>query len=852
MSTPLPPTVSLDGEWELREAIGETWRWYVAAAPPGVRNSVSPDSGSASPAVGWMPVRVPGSVVGALERAGRITDPRVGFGSQAAEWTGARSWVHRRVVEVGAEWEGVEAVLELDGVDPAAIVHWNGEVVAEVEGLYRSHRLSIGRLSPGRHVLAIVIEPRPPVISQVGRTEDVRLHGPRVGAGWDFCPPFPHQGIWRSVRLAAARRSTRPRVSVRPPEEDGSTWFVTVEGEIDLATTAPSVSLVREGEVVATMDAFLGDGRWLAELCVDDPELWWPNRHGRPALYDVIIDDDGVEHRRRIGFRTVDFERAPGAPEASLPYRAVVNGVAVPLVGWNWAPVDAQFGETTTARLHHLLDLAQFSGARLLRVWGGGLVETEEFYDACDERGLMVWQEFSQSSSGMQSAPTDDPAYLRSLDVDAREVVPARRHHPSLVMWGGGNELEDDLGPLATERSAALRILRDIVHELDPTRHWLPTSPTGPVFHHRLDVILAAPDAQHDVHGPWEHQGLEAHHTLANAGTSLAHTEFGVEGMTNRRSHQALVPVEQRMPIDRSNPLSRHLGEWWNNAHLVSELLPGADAELESMRAASQWLQATGLAVSVEADRRRWPRCSMVLPWQLAESYPNTWCTAAVDFRGESKPAFAAVARAFADDRATIRVERSAWRGRTTACAEAWVWSVAGRGPGTVELSAVALDGTVLDRAAGEHGEVRDPAPVVSIEIAIDNCDELFVWRAIWRDNTGAIIDDERVLATTADTFASLLTAPRTTIAVSAHERGWTLRNDGPVAALGIVARDDRPAIDARPRAVVVDSHVLLPGESCEAVLIGDGQSSDVLLESFSTDPQPAPAWRPASESEHE
>jgi beta-mannosidase len=320
------------------------------------------------------------------------------------------------------------------------------------------------------------------------------------------------------------------------------------------------------------------------------------------------------EEVRRIGFRHLAWERTPGSPEDALPYGLRVNGVPVPLTGVNWAPADAQFGEVTRGRLAHLLELAQASGARMLRVWGGGLVETPEFFEACDERGLLVWQEFSQSSSGIQSAPSDDPDVVAGFVADARLLVPARRHHPSLVLWGGGNELQGEQGPLATDDSAVLRALADVVHELDPERGWLPTSPSGPEFHHRLAGSAQDPAAQHDVHGPWEYQGTEAQHTLAAAGTALAHTEFGVEGMANRRLFEHLVPVDAREPADRTNPLMRHLGEWWNNAAQVEQLF-GEGMALDELRRASQWLQASGLAIALEADRRRWPRTSMVLPW---------------------------------------------------------------------------------------------------------------------------------------------------------------------------------------------------------------------------------------------
>ena len=137
---------------------------------------------------------------------------------------------------------------------------------------------------------------------------------------------------------------------------------------------------------------------------------------------------------------------------------------------------------------------------------------------------------------------------------EARAIVPTRRRHPSLALWCGGNELagklegrSDDV-PL-DDAHPVLGALHDVVRELDPGRAWLPTSPSGPRFLNRLDVIAEDPDGQHDVHGPWEHQGLRAHYALYDAGTAILHSEFGVEGMTNRAAHEQL--------IDAAAPLAR-------------------------------------------------------------------------------------------------------------------------------------------------------------------------------------------------------------------------------------------------------------------------------------------------------
>lgn len=811
----------------MREALGRTWQWYVDAPLPAAGNNVAGAAEQAASTPGWHPATVPGSVVRALVRAGELPDPFVGRQSRAAEWTADRHWVLRCPLEVPPIGDDERAVVEIDGIDPGGRVFVDGTEIGRASGLYHRFRADATDLlrRPGSHRLAVVVDPVPASEPQVGHTDEVRVHAPRLNYGWDFCPRLPHQGIWQPVRLVVGRlQLTDVVVATEAVDRDGLVHVdATVEGapvpgdQLVCTVTDPDGTVVAETRVPAVA----GDVGTTLE--VPGPRRWWPRGHGEQSLYTVTVRIPGLTAAvwsGRTGFRTVRMLPNPDTPDGALPYTAEVNGERVPLVGWNWAPADALHGDVGPERVRHLVGLAAASGARLLRVWGGGLVETAAFYDACDEAGLLVWQEFSQSSSGFRSAPATDPGFLALLRTEAQVVVPPRRRHPSLLMWGGGNELDVDHVPADEATSPALAELRDAVHRLDPGRHWVPTSPTGPAFHHRLDVIEADPDGQHDVHGPWEHQGLVDHYTLYNAGTSLAHTEFGVEGMANARAFDSVVPDDARWPLDRSNPVMRHLGEWWDNEPLVQESFAHRLTDVASVRAASQLLQATGLRYAVEADRRRAPRCSMVLPWQLAESFPNAWCTAVVDHLGEPKPAYHAVSRAFADDRVTLRVGRAAWADRPPT-AQPWLWSVRGAGAGsTLRLLLVDRNGAPVDGWQWRDlPAVGDPVGHGTATAESAPRDAVLFWDARWTAADGTLLDRTVELLTTAVDWSPVLDLDRARVTT-------TVRRDGPGHAVVEVAHADGPAIvglrlaDARRAAApgYVTAHgdhePLLPGES--------------------------------------
>jgi beta-mannosidase len=768
--------VRLDGdEWQLRACLGDEWRWHVGRTKPW-------------DAPGWVPARVPGSVLDDLVRAGEAPSPYHERDSRLSEWVPERSWIYRRRFAVAGE----RATLRLHGVDHSCVVLVDGVELARHDGMFVPFDVDVSSFADGReHLLAVVVRPAPENEPQVGVTRRVRVHKSRMGYGWDFCPRLVHQGIWQPVTLYV----DEPPTDLQP--------LVSVEDGAGVVRATGPLELLDGGHVVAT---------GVGEVRVDRPRLWWPNGLGEQHLYRLRA----AGQEWSIGFRTVELVPNEGAPQDALPYTLLVNGRRLFANGWNWCPVDPLYGVPRPEKLERLLTLAARAHVNLLRVWGGGLIETPSFYGLCDRLGLLVWQEFSQSSSGMESVPADDEEFVELMRGEARAIVPRLRHHPSLALWCGGNELaqpdpERDDRPL-DDSHPVLGALHEVVRELDPGRGWLPTSPSGPRFLNRLDIIREDPNGQYDVHGPWEHQGLERHYELYDAGTCLLHSEFGVEGMTNRRSLEALLDEPRRWPADRSNPVYEHLGAWWNNAPLVQEAFGGRIHDVDAMRRASQQLQYDGLRYAVEANRRRFPRCSGTLPWQLHESFPNAWCTAAVDYHGDPKPAYWGVARAYAPVHVCASFASSAWAGRTPE-ARVWAWSWEAHKELDVCARLVTVDGATVS-ARTWHCALGEVANAVG-EIAGEPPSEVFVLDL-------SVADGDRLLArnryamTNGSTLAPLLRLEPANVEVELADQVLALRHVGGPAALGIVLEDARPAGEPGWTSFATNVLDLLPGEEVE------------------------------------
>ncbi|CAH1192523.1 Exo-beta-D-glucosaminidase [Paenibacillus allorhizoplanae] len=829
--------ISLNGsDWLYKDFLGEDWIW---------RNAEKPQTKDYR---WWRQGTVPGTVLHDLWQNGEVSDPYFERNSLLAEWVPERTWIYKKTFNIDASLLGRHIQLHFKGVDYEAQFFLNGNKLGHHKGMFTAAVFDVTDTLHygGENLLSVVIEKAPDEQPQVSKTSYVREHKSRMTYWWDFCPRMIHQGIWDDVyldvtgpiriediyvRSQLSEEYRQADLTITSTFSTGNPTEIRLETRIlsgdEMISSESNYHFVNKGETVLTSSVILSQ-----------PRLWQPNGSGKAHLYQVqlhiyekVLDEHGkVSYQLSssketvCGIREVDWQRNDTPDPTARPYVLLVNGHKTYIKGWNWVPMDVMYGREQSAKLERLLMLAKQAGVNMLRVWGGGLIEKDAFYELCNRYGIMVWQEFIQSSSGIANKPSEDEGFIAMMVKEAEHIIPRKRNHPSLVLWCGGNELQDLENRPLDDEEPVLEALRKVVEALHPDSLWLPTSPTGRCFENSLINIEQDPTGQHDVHGPWEFQGLSKQYELYNKGTSLLHSEFGVEGMTHHKTLQHTISESKQWPATRDNPVYFHRGSWWINEPMIQSSFGHQLSEPAELIRASQLLQAEGLRYAVESNLRRMWQNSGTLPWQFNEPYPNAYCTSALDYFTIPKPVYYAVARAYQSIQVSASFARIAWGEQETFNADIWaVQTDRGRLDGlTSHWSLVGASGKVYAEAVW-HGEVEANSAkwLGTMELPMKELHEdvFFLRISLMNDANEVICQNGYPFSGTAN-LVPLLSMQETAIRVEKVnlESGalWqlTITNIGTQAAFHTHLEDSRPILAEGFVYYSDNDFHLLPGKS--------------------------------------
>ena len=488
-------TVLLNGAWELTA--------FPQPRAGAVRSLPLPEG----LAVKKYAATVPGCCEMELVKAGELPDPMVGMNNFAFRAYEGHQWLYAKSFAAPAVKPGERAMLVFDGIDTLADVFLNGEKIGSPENMFIPHAFDVtDRLKAGaENVVQVLIRPvglaaRDVTLGELGYTmaggsDHERFRKAPYMYGWDTSPRLPVSGIWRDVRL-----EVQPEVRI-----DNTVWIVhsvdrraktamvscrtRVSAPFEVYHNAKVVfTLSREGRTALRDERFLLGPQMRSSLrpTVRDVALWWPRGAGDQPLYDAtveVIANDGkvlATETRRIGIRTVQLEyddRKP--PERPGKFFFRINGEPIYVRGTDWIQTDP-IPSRQKARIASTLEYVKELNCNLVRVWGGGVYEPDEFFDWCDANGVMVWQDFMTACA----VPPQDDDFLRMMREEALSVVLRLRNHPSLVLWAGDNEndlaMRWGLGPLGPDPNRN-RLTREtlprVLFEYDATRPYLPSSP---------------------------------------------------------------------------------------------------------------------------------------------------------------------------------------------------------------------------------------------------------------------------------------------------------------------------------------------------------------------------------------
>lgn len=438
----------------------------------------------------WIDATVPGGVQHDLARAGIIEDYHYELNSLKCEWVEHRWWMYRTGFRLPQEFFGRKLTLVFKGLDYKAHIFLNGAKLAEHEAMFETVTLDVtDRIDRnGENELSVLFENAPSEIAQIGYTSLVRTQKSRFSYKWDFCTRLVNIGIWDDVFLKASGDICIKDEYIHT-DADGDEGLVhitcTLQGQPDDVCFVKT-ALDYDGQSIAADEEQIiltGESVGFTKLIrVPKARLWYPNGSGEQPLYTARIEvyQNGVLSDKRvckIGIRRLEYRQNPGSSADSLPYLFVINDTPVYIKGVNLTPFDLMYGNITNGVYDRYVKLLKLCNVNMVRINGIGVIEKEYFYQLCDRNGILVWQDFIQSGSGIDSVPSSDPQYLGLLEKSSAQALRDKRNHVSHAVWCGGNELSyRHVVPLGFE-DPNIKMLRDLVQVLDPGKLFLPFHP---------------------------------------------------------------------------------------------------------------------------------------------------------------------------------------------------------------------------------------------------------------------------------------------------------------------------------------------------------------------------------------
>lgn len=641
------------------------------------------------PAEGWFTVAYPTSVHWALFKAGELPDPYVGLNSQKYEWVETAVWYYKNSFEVTSDAKDKYIFLNFDGIDYFARIWLNGNYLGEHEGMFGGPALEISDLVKFGEKNEIIVEVRS------ANYDDPQSYNPRdpgkIIKPWEFtggsaAEPWFTVGMWKGARIEIVPRVhlERPFLITKSIDEgvaelqlqaqiyvndhslnyEMHPWQVNVSGTYyyDKSNYIPykeqlklKIFFNKDGKTkfIEEFNVDVFEKRnWINKTFVlDNPDLWWPNGLGEPNLYQVSIQlwqsnqkIDEIEFD--YGIRIIENVSTPGPQYCDVWYnwQFVINGKKMFVKGMNWMPVDVLL-DLTKEKYNWVVNLAKEGGIQMFRVWGAGLLETEEFYNACNRMGIMVWQDFPIANYGTARWPQDVWEAQVTLNIFRL------RNHPSLVMYNGGNEFN----PYGFDNSTSIGVLERSLKIFDPTRLFTRASPDGGSIH-----------TYPDMDPVWYSKTYKWVPYIAETGIHSITDPQGLYEIIDPNEFQNLGNMYSKEFVREHPQFIHHFAEF--SPSRVPRMLSRAshidnmrNPTLESIAEATQIGAGEFYQIMSEKVQSNYPVTAGLMPWVFKRPWPVVSAIHFVDGFGQPSAPYYFLKRTYEPVHVMLNLERSFW-----------------------------------------------------------------------------------------------------------------------------------------------------------------------------------------------
>jgi beta-mannosidase len=618
-------------------------------------------SGAAAENPVWRPAQVPGSVHLDLLQNNLIPDPYYRDNEAKLQWIEDADWEYRTTLQAPPDLVARKNIdLVFEGLDAYAEVYLNDKLVLTADNMFREWRVPVkSLLKPGANQLHIVFPSPIKAAAKIAAPDKWReqthvaektyLRKAAFEYGWDWGPRFVTSGIWRPARLEAwdAARISNLHIA----QLDVTAKVAHLSAQVEVTATEDATAKValdfthadKKVELSRSVELHPGLNHVDLPIEIASPQLWFPAGYGAQPLYQFdaqlhIGNRAEDQASARTGLRSIVLRR--DLDQWGRSFEFIINGIPVFGKGADVIPFDSFPTRVTSEQYRRILQSARDANMNMIRHWGGGYYETREFYDLCDELGIMVWQDFMFGNDWQPGTY----AFKQNIELEAEFQVRRLRDHPSIIIWCGNNETEESIHWGGREQlPAAVRyqmwqdyltvfsgILARTVNRLAPETPYWPSSPSS-------DYEETSPSFQsgdfHDWsvwHGRVPFSEYELHFPRFM-------TEYGFQSFPEMRTIEAFTQPEDRASIFTPVMLAHQKNNEGNSIiHDYMLKYYSEPRDFPSFLYASQVLQAEGIKVGAEHLRRIRPRAMGSIFWQLNDCWPvASWSS--IDYFGRWK-----------------------------------------------------------------------------------------------------------------------------------------------------------------------------------------------------------------------